>query len=104
MKNRFARNLLVSNPHQTQPGKVPASVRLWVPPDAEEGVSHNISTEGIVDCQASELGKELIAIDVVLPGGGHGLLECLGIILVVTRGGDTLDSTQLRECVDSMCL
>ncbi len=68
------------------------------------GIGKDVPTERVVSGQSSEFREELIAVDVVVPGRGHRLLESAGVVLTVASGSNAFDAAELRQGVDTMCL
>ena len=93
-------DLLVLHRSKAKPSEVPAAVGIRIALDAVEGVVDEVGGEGVVSREAAELGVELVARDVVVPGGRHGLLEGLRVLLVLAARRHSLDAAQLRQSVD----
>ena len=93
-------DLLVLHRSKAKPSEVPAAVGIRIALDAVEGVVDEVGGDGVVARQAAELRVELVARDVVVPGAGHGLLEGLGVLLILAARRHALDAAQLRQRVD----
>ena len=93
-------DLLVLHRSKAKPSEVPAAVGIRIALDAVEGVVDEVGGEGVVSREAAELGVELVARDVVVPGGRHGLLEGLRVLLVLAARRHSLDAAQFRQSVD----
>lgn len=89
--------------HQTEPGEVPAPVRVGVLPYYSLSFGDDLSGEGVVASQPTQLREHLVAVDVVVPRGRHWALKRAGIVLGAC-GGDTFDAAKLCKRVDAVRL
>lgn len=65
-------------------------------------VVQDAAAERIVSGEASQLREELVAVDVVVPRLCHWPLEGNGVVLILTCGGNLLDSDNLGHCIDGV--
>lgn len=93
---------VVADLGQAQPGHVPAAVGQRIGYDALVSVCQNVAAERVAGREPAQLGQELVAVDVVEPGGGHGLLKGASVGLILAGGGDLLDAAQLSQGVDAV--
>lgn len=68
------------------------------------GVVEEVAAEGVAPRQAAEFCEKLVAVHIVVPGGGHGTLEGQGVFFVLAGSRHALDAAELCEGVDSVRL
>ena len=62
-----------------QPAVVPAADARFVANDLPFSIVKTFRAERIILCHASEFAQEVVGVNVVRPGTGHGLSDIFGI-------------------------
>ena len=65
---------------QYQPTVVPAADTRFVADDLPFGVVKTIGAERVIFGHAPQFAEEVVGVDVVCPGTGHGLGDILGTV------------------------
>lgn len=91
---------LFANLCKHQPAVIPAASASRVTDYLPLSLIQTLGAERIILCQRTKLAEQIVRVDVVGPGIGHGLSG----VVRIGSGKYLLDSTKFREGIDLVCL